>query len=304
MASLALQAARPLRLPGTVRRMAFAVAGRTRAVPGLGSRLEAAYGSYFNRIGGQVRLFRGLFPDFASALRAIPANRLVGYDNEASADRVADERLRVIASDYPVMFWLLQLLLQLLQLLPHCHLLFDWGGNVGTSYYAYRKYLRYPHELSWLISDVPAVVRYGEKLARDEAAVGLRFSTGHDELEAADVLLAAGSLQFIEDHLAVLQRTARLPDHVLINKTPVYGREPAVTVQNIGSALCPYHLFNHERFVGGFEQLGYELVDEWRTPDCACRIPFYPEHSIAAFSGFYFFSTSAKRDADGGPALH
>jgi putative methyltransferase (TIGR04325 family) len=281
MATLMLRPAAPLRLPGTLRRLAFAMAGKSRRVPVLGERLEAAYGWYFNRVGGQVRMFRGIFPDFGTAKRAIPDARHVGYDNEASADRVADDRFRIIASDYPVLFWLQRLL-------PQCRLLFDWGGNIGISYYAYRRHLRYPGELTWLISDVPAVVRYGEKLARQESAPHLRFTVGTGAIAAADVLLAAGSLQFIEDHWAPLRKAGSLPQHVVLNKIPAFNRRAAVTLQNMGTALCPYHLFNRDALVRGFEDLGYRLVDEWAMPDCACRIPFYPEQSIAAYSGFYF----------------
>jgi hypothetical protein len=41
-------------------------------------------------------------------------------------------------------------------------------------------------------------------------------------------------------------------------------------------------------FVQALDSLGYRLVDEWQTLGVGCEIPFHPEHSIGAYSGFYF----------------
>lgn len=226
-------------------------------------------------------MFRGIYPDFVTARQDIPPNRLQGYDNEASALLLADHRLRIFPFDYPIMFWLQKLL-------PDCRLLFDFGGHVGISYFGYRRYLQYPPGLTWLIYDVDAVVTLGERIAREERAVNLRFTTSLAELSKADVLLAAGSLQFIEDPLALLASAPRLPRHLLINKVPVRTLPAAATLHNMGSALCAYHLFNRRAFVQGILALGYELVDEWPNPDLGLRIPFFPEHSVRAYSGFYF----------------
>jgi putative methyltransferase (TIGR04325 family) len=61
-----------------------------------------------------------------------------------------------------------------------------------------------------------------------------------------------------------------------------------VTLHNMGSAMCPYHLFNRAEFLAGFQSLGYRVSDEWTNPDLGARIPLHREHSVAAFSGFYF----------------
>jgi len=29
-------------------------------------------------------------------------------------------------------------------------------------------------------------------------------------------------------------------------------------------------------------------MDEWDVAELACRIPFYPEHSVKSYKGFYF----------------
>lgn len=249
-------------------------------VPLLRQVLVAAYAHWFDQARGNVRLFRGVFADFAAARCAIPVHACEGCDNELSVLRVAHERRRVLPLDYPVMFWLSRLL-------PRCHLLFDWGGSVGISYFAFRRYLDYPCGLTWLVQDLPAAVRLGRELAETEAAPGLRFTDSLAELADADLLLAAGSLHFIEAPFAELRRLPHLPRHILLNKVPVYTLPAAVTLQNMGTAFCPNHLFNHDEFLQQFARLGYTMVDEWTTPELSCRIPFEPQRSIAAYSGFY-----------------
>jgi putative methyltransferase (TIGR04325 family) len=68
----------------------------------------------------------------------------------------------------------------------------------------------------------------------------------------------------------------------------VYDMPSAVTLHNMGTAFCPYRLFNRPEFLSSVEALGYRLVDEWQSPGVSCRIPFEPGHSIGAYSGFYF----------------
>jgi putative methyltransferase (TIGR04325 family) len=255
-------------------------------VPLLRSVVSGAYQRYFVGAGGTVRLFHGIYPDFASAMRSIPSGRHCGYDNEPSAGRVMDEWLRIWPYDYPVMFWLSKLL-------PECKLLFDWGGNAGLKYFAYKKYLHYSDDLTWCVNDVPAVVAVGERVATREAARALRFTTSLDELAFADVLLAAGSIHFIDEPFALLRAAAALPRHLLLSKVPAYDLPSAVTLHNMGSALCPYHLFNRDQLVANVLDLGYRLIDEWKSPDCACELALFPNHSIPAYSGFYFSKAPA-----------
>jgi putative methyltransferase (TIGR04325 family) len=75
---------------------------------------------------------------------------------------------------------------------------------------------------------------------------------------------------------------------VVLSKVPAYDAPDAVTLQNMGTAFCPNHLFNRSRLVERFVELGYRLVDDWRSPGLTCEIPFHPEHSIGGYSGFYF----------------
>lgn len=240
-----------------------------------------AYRRHFNAVRGTARLFNGIYPDFATALRAVPLDSQIGYDNEPSAERMMGEWLDVHPSDYPVLFWLEKLL-------PKVRSVFDWGGNVGIKYFAFRPYLTYPEDLVWTVNDVPAVLGRGEEIARREAATALRFTPDLAGLARAGILLASGVVQFVEDPFGSLKLAKGLPEHLIFNKVPLYDASGAVTLHNMGTSFCPYHLFNRKDFIASIEALGYELRDAWRSPGVSCTIPFFPERSIEGYSGLYF----------------
>jgi putative methyltransferase (TIGR04325 family) len=250
-------------------------------VPVISSMLQRREWRRFCAASGQVRLFNGIYRDFGSAAAAIPPGRAVGFDNEPSVQRLADERFRILPLDYPVLFWLERLL-------PGCRLLFDFGGHVGISYFAFRHHLRYPPELTWLVCDLPAVATAGTQIARQEQASHLHFTTELDALSRADIFMALGSLHFVESPFQMFKDAVHLPEHVLLNKVPVGNVQAAVTLHNMGCAFCPYHLFNREEFEDSFRRLGYALNDRWANPDLGAYIPLHPQESIAAYSGYYF----------------
>ncbi|MGD0430175.1 MAG: methyltransferase, TIGR04325 family [Acetobacteraceae bacterium] len=245
-----------------------------------------SYERHFANAAGEQRLFRGVYPDFATAIASAPAAHPIGYDNKASAHRLAEERHHVFPTDYPVLFWLAHLI-------GENTVLFDLGGNVGSRYLAFRNHLTYRDSLRWIVSEVPAVVELGREIAARENAPHLQFTTSFDELNGAHILLASGVLQFLEDWIGFLRAVPNRPPHVLINRTPVYAARSAVTLHSTGTAFCPYHLFNRTEFVAAFVDLGYRLVDEWANPGIGCYIPQHHASSIDAYSGFYFVHSGA-----------
>ena len=105
---------------------------------------------------------------------AAPAGKQVGYNGEATTTRRAHEWRYIFPSDYPVLFWLSRLI-------PGAELLFDLGGDVGSRYLVFRKYLTYPDNFTWLVNDIPSIVTLGGTVAQEEAAAP---SAVHDQLHA------------------------------------------------------------------------------------------------------------------------
>ena len=157
---------------------------RIGSIPLLQSVASVAYEHYYARQSGIQRVFRGVYPNFDSAIASAPGNSPVGHDQPAYAgDEIARGALpgvvapprRPLPLDYPVLFWLSKIL-------SSSNKLFDWGGNIGTSYYAYRNHLDLPKEFEWVVNDVPSVIALGEQLKASNSGAQSEF---HD-LAGAD----------------------------------------------------------------------------------------------------------------------
>ena len=236
---------------------------------------------YFARI-NRVNSFRGVYSTFADAQRAAPRFKPLGYELANSANWYRDKLNGISLEDYPMIYWLRDAL-------ESGRSIFEVGGHVGVAYYGFSKVLKYPPDLQWTICDVPSVVSAGENLAREQGRTNLRFIAHPTESEGADIVLAAGSLQYIDSPslVEVIGAFRVRPRHVLINITPVYEGPSFVTLQYIGTAFCAYRIFNRIQFVGEFEDAGFSLVDSWQKPRTT-RIPGHREKSFDYYSGFYF----------------
>ena len=256
---------------------------RLATLPAVEPFFRRRYDRRFENNGGS-NLFRGVFDTFEAAALSSPANRPLGYDNESSASLYAERTRLIHATDYPVLFWLQKLFAE------GRHRVYDLGGHIGVSYYAYRKVLAYPPGLRWSVHDVPTVMARGLEIAveKDRARV-LAFSDQFEDAANADVLLAMGSLQYLPDTLA--ERLSALPNrppHLLLNLTPLHERHAYFTLQGIGTAYCPYRIAAIPAFLESLAALGYDLVDQWENPDKKCEIPFHPEYSLDRYYGFHF----------------
>lgn len=230
--------------------------------------------------GNAYGAFRGVFETFAEAAASAPATRPLGYDNPLAAAMYADRP--VFPEDYAVLFWLRSILEPGL-------VLFDYGGHAGGMYDAFARVLTLPEGFRWVIYDVPAVVEEGRRLSERKPRPHLSFTTDFAVAREADILLASGSLQYVDTPLAErLRELGRLPRHVLVNQVPLHDTREVVTLQNTATCYCPYRVFNRHAFLESLTHLGYELVDTWRNVAKGCFIPTYPDHSVEHYTGAYF----------------
>ncbi|HEY2407952.1 MAG TPA: methyltransferase, TIGR04325 family [Polyangiaceae bacterium] len=231
--------------------------------------------------------YRGVFQSFADAKASAGTNRKLGFDHPELSHLYDDRIGNAFPSDYPLLFWLGRLSSKFSSV-------FDWGGHVGVSYYTYSKYLGLAADVRWCVGDVPEIIKAGRALAAARSSPGLSFTTDFADADGCDVLLANGSLQFVEMPFAdSLRRLQHPPKHVLVNKLPAYAGESFVTLENTIYSFNPYRVFNRDEFVTSITAQGYTLVDSWENPDVTLRLPLHRERSIAAYSGFYFRRASA-----------
>jgi putative methyltransferase (TIGR04325 family) len=229
----------------------------------------------------RANLFRGVYASFAEAAASAPESKPLGYDNPGPAAMYRNRTDMISLSDYPILLWMTRAL-------PGSQRLFDLGGHVGLRYYSIGSRLDLPEDLVWQVMDVPAVVEAGRALAREKGATRLVFTETREDVDGADILYATGSLQYLERpvHEMLAPLSAR-PRHVLINQTPMQDGPAYYTLQSIGTAFCPYRIFNRERFLADFAGQGYRPVDHWENAEKACYIPFHPERSLRSYDGWY-----------------
>lgn len=244
-----------------------------------------------------LQLFRGVYDTFAEAALQAPATRPLGYDNPGPSSMYRELVDKVTPRDYPLMFWLSH------GLRRGVRRVLDFGGHVGIKFYAFSKYLDCPADFRWTVCDVPAVVEAGEKLKAVMAGSRpLRFTTRFEEAADADLFLAAGALQYVEEPLhARLERLERRPPRLLLSGVPLHARRSFVTLQSIGTAYCPYKVFSREAFVGGLTRLGYVLRDEWLNVEKNLDVPFHRDARVDNYTGLYF-ETQAVSDPPEEPA--
>ncbi len=227
----------------------------------------------------------GVYPSFAAASQAAPDTKPLGYDNAGPAQMYEERLDRLVPSDYPVMFWLSRLFGE------GARRIYDFGGHIGVAYYAYQKYFDFPKDVSWTVYDVPAVIDAGRALAKRRGAPdNLNFTGKVSDASGADIFLAAGSLQYLESPTLgeMLDSLSDKPQSVLVNKTPLTQRETFVTLQNIGTAYCPYILFNEEQFKAPLLACGYRVRDRWENADHTCELPLHPEYTLRHYTGLLF----------------
>jgi putative methyltransferase (TIGR04325 family) len=231
--------------------------------------------------------FRGVYKSFSSALTDIPQNHLSTYNiTELYVDSLvrleAGERISYFdPRDYPILFWLKSIL-------DNDKSIFDFGGNVGSSYYAYQYYLAYPKNLRWLVCDLPTAIEIGKKILEKNPSKNIFFTENLDDAEDADIFLTCGTLQYIESSISdLLEKLLQKPRHLLINRVPIYEGETYITLQNLIDSIVPYKIQNRAKLISELESLGYELIDSWKDSR-TCFIPFHPELFVDGYHGFYF----------------
>jgi putative methyltransferase (TIGR04325 family) len=222
-------------------------------------------------------------------MAAIPPENRIGYNQEETKAVFSSvPTTRVRSADYPI-------LLHFRNLLKPGMKVVDLGGNIGMAYYTALKYFPLPDPLEWMICDVPALIETAKLVAEREGekSKALRYVNSIEEAGTCDILFSSGTLQFLEEPLAVLLRKMpELPKTLLINRIPMWDRKAIATIHDIGFCVCPYCIFNRQEWIQSIKELGYELVDDWPCPESTFSVRFRPDLRLNAYHGFYFERSS------------
>lgn len=239
--------------------------------------------------------FWGVFNTFEEAIQAAPKTKSIGYDNEELAQEYQqmlennnweNQGDSIFLYDYPVLFWL-NLIIN-----SNSTNVFDFGGNVGVHYYSYRKYLEQSKKITsntnfkWTVCDLPEIIKAGKKIAEKREVKYLDFTSKFEDIVNKEIFLGGGVIQYVENFPEKLLSNYK-PQHLLINRIPLYDGQQFVSLQNGGKVFYPQYIFNKTEFIDGLTNIGYELIDIWGGTG-SCYIPFHPEKSVNSYSGLYF----------------
>lgn len=225
--------------------------------------------------------YRRPFATLTEAKAALARLPVEGHESAANVPHHMEFATAARPSDYAAMFHLQPIAGQMLRV-------FDLGGNAGNLYYCYAKYLPLPETMTWTVLDLPVNMLAGEAIARDRGETRLRFSDDWQRASGVDVLISSGSQHYFEKTLAqMVGELAEKPKHILINRTPLTEGSEFAVVQVASGFRLPCLIRNRAALLGGLEQLGYQVIDEWKAPELGVEVAGYPERSVSAYSGAF-----------------
>ncbi|MBU6399990.1 MAG: methyltransferase, TIGR04325 family [Verrucomicrobia bacterium] len=163
----------------------------------------------------------------------------------------------------------------------------DFGGALGSSYFQCRSLLGGIASVEWLVVEQPAHVACGRQHIQSN---DLRF---YETAEAClarhrpDVLLLSGTLQYLPQPYATLQRLLAYGlAHVILDRTPFLSADrDRLTIQHVPPVIYPASypawFFSETKFAAVIRVARYAVVADFPGADRAA-----PEDEPAYFKGF------------------
>lgn len=235
--------------------------------------------------------FYGVFDTLEEAQAFGAKTAGTNYDNAnvpLSYKERMDREVPPNTSDYPILYWLEKICAE-----DECCQVFDFGGSVGVHYNIIAPRIGRP--LEWTICELPQTVEWGKRVASERGWTNVRFTSDFRLAQHSSLLLASGSLQYVQDgFLNRLRSLSTLPRYLLLGKVPLYAGKSFFTLQNAGVCLCPALVYNKEEFLEELRNLGYVMRDLWEDPSRSCVIPYAPEKSFTFFYGLFLEQVSSQ----------
>lgn len=217
--------------------------------------------------------FEGEFRTYAEAAAAAGGD---GYENPAIIEGTI-RRTRQVRADVAAAGLLSGTTMQTLAAVlstfgtaPRALHILDFGGAMGTHYYALAPLLEKRFQLKWTVCETPATAR----------AAAAEFQTDElqfvDSLERVsgrpDLVLCSGSLQYVEDPAESLGRLLALSDVFLMNRTAIVARESdKVMVQTVNTdvyqARFAAWFLSEPRLLGRLAASGFATKLRWLADD-------------------------------------
>lgn len=233
--------------------------------------------------------YRGVFESYHQAQANTLAQLTSQYDiiNKNKSEHLESELpiidKRVLDIDYPLLFWISQVL-------SPSNRVLDLGGSLGQSFYSFEHYFPYPDGIEWIIAELPEAVNAGAKIAeqRNEERLSFIESDKLNLAEDIDIFITAGTLQYMDaSFTGILNQLRNPPEHILIHNLPAHRDNTFWTLQYLEVCEVPYHITSINELINDMKVSGYQLVDNWKNGR-QVNIPFHLDKKVDGYFGFYF----------------
>ncbi len=158
---------------------------------------------------------------------------------------------------------------------------------MGTKFRAFSSYVEIIPSVRWVVYDLPKIAEEGRRHAAQNGLSSLEFISDLSDAPNADILLASGLLQYVDQSLGdLLNCLPARSKYVLLNKVAVRDGERVVTLENFDFAVVPYHIRSRAELFADIDAAGYDILDQWTILSLNHAIPTHPNLGRSESLGF------------------
>ena len=246
--------------------------------------------AYYNRFSTFCYgCFWGIFDSFSDARNNAPKTKSLSWNSKEQAEwernQFKNNFSQIESFDYPALHWISKIY----QENPKALQVFDFGGSMGQHYYSYTKALPDLSIKKWIVCDVPMITDSGIEFKIKSKTTVIDFSNSITQDFKADIFLASGSLQYVDEKNPTffLKEFSNKPRYIIINRIPLVtgNSEQIITLQNLYNAFAPMYTYHFNNFFSEFKNNGYVILDTWKDFSSNCKIPNEPKVNIPYYHG-------------------
>lgn len=167
----------------------------------------------------------------------------------------------------------------------------DFGGALGTAYFAVRKFIPAEVDITWIIVEQPHFVKAGkEEFENSELSFAYNLASVFNE-EEIHVVLLSGIIQYLEAPKSILTELLKYKfDYLLLDRTFFINQdEHRIVVQKVPESIYlasyPCWLFNEEKFLQDIVT-DYSLITDFKSQFDSDSI--LEDNKTIYHKGFYF----------------
>ncbi|MEZ5618805.1 MAG: methyltransferase, TIGR04325 family [Rhodocyclaceae bacterium] len=218
----------------------------------------------------------GWYGTYRSMDEALDATRSMSYQNIAQDTSYIEGRLLPKPSTQSKRHLDIKHLGILTSILTACYakerdtlIVLDFGGGAGLHFHRLRSFIPYGISLKWGIVELPSVAEIGRT---ESTSHELTYFSSLEEFRQAygiaDIVIASGVLQTMENPLATLRELAVCGAYIILANLPLLRSESDfVAVNHAETPSYPLWFFSERKFVSELPISGLHVLMYWQAPE-------------------------------------